>query len=138
MPVSREKTEFEQKAADAYNRDFAPAIIGYVAVTVAITIFVDFEGAGAWKYLVALLPIIPALWGVRAVGRNLARIDEMARTDLLTAMAIGFGLAMIAALTIGFLGIAGLDSTLWGPWVIYGAGMAGWAFGAARSRVNNG
>ncbi len=36
---------------------------------------------------------------------------------------------MIASLTLGFLGIAGLPMRLSG-WVIYGAGMLGWIVGA--------
>lgn len=97
-----------------------------------MTLLVDFETAGPWKYAVALIPILPALWGVRAVGRHLERIDEMQRGAQLVAMSVGFGVAMVVALTIGFLSTAGLDTDRWGSWLIYAAGMAGWAVVAVR------
>jgi len=37
---------------------------------------------------------------------------------------------MIAAMTVGFLGIAGLALPVAG-WIIYGAGMAGWGIAGA-------
>jgi hypothetical protein len=47
-------------------------------------------------------------------------------------MATGFAVAMVAALTVGFLAVAGLDTNNWGPWLIYAIGMAGWAITGAR------
>lgn len=129
---SAPKTEFEREVGKAYGRDFTPAVVGYVIATLAVTVLVDFETAGPWKYAAALLPVVPALWGVRAVGRHLNRIDEMQRDSHLVAMAVGFGVAMVTALTIGFLSIAGLDTERWGSWLIYAAGMAGWAVVAVR------
>ena len=41
-------------------------------------------------------------------------------------------MAMVLALTIGFLAVAGLDTNRWGPWIIYAGGMSGWAIVAAR------
>jgi hypothetical protein len=126
------KTEFEREVGKAYGRDFTPAMVGYVVTTLAVSFLIDFETAGSWKYLVVLVPVLPALWGVRAVGRHLGRIDEMQRGAHLVAMSVGFGVAMVVALTIGFLSIAGLDSDRWGSWVIYASGMAGWALVALR------
>jgi hypothetical protein len=37
---------------------------------------------------------------------------------------------MVSAVTMGFLGIAGLDGAVTG-WIVYGAGMLGWAVGGA-------
>jgi hypothetical protein len=130
--ASEAKTEFELGVGKAYGRDFTPAVIGYVVTTLAVSFLVDFETAGWWKYLVALIPILPALWGVRAVTRHLGRIDEMQRATHLVAMSFGFGIAMVVALTIGFLSVAGLETERWGSWLIYAAGMAGWAVVAVR------
>ena len=128
----KEKTQFERDVGRTYNREFAPAVVAYVVVTAAISILIDFETAGRWKYAAALIPVAPALWGVRAIARHLSRIDEMGRGVHLAAMSVGFGIAMMTAITLGFLAMAGLDSNNWGPWAIYSAGMAGWAFTSVR------
>ena len=128
----RPKTEHERQIGRAYYRDFAPAIVGYTVATFAIAFLVDFETAGWWKYIAAMVPVVPALWAVRAIGRHLSRIDEMHQMNLLVALAAGFGVAMVAALTIGFLSIAGLDVNPWGPWLIFGIGMTAWTLTAIR------
>lgn len=131
------RTHTERAASASYLREFLPAIVGYVVVLVAILLFVDLETSGSWRYLVAVLPVVPALWGVRAISRHLRRVDEMQRSIQVDAMAAGFGVAMITALTIGFLAMAGLDANRWGPWLIYSSGMLGWlvaATSASRTR----
>jgi hypothetical protein len=63
---------------------------------------------------------------VRAVFRQVRRVDEYQRLLLLGSLAVGFAVAMLAAITLGFLTIAGLrlpDA----PWIVFGAGMLGWA-----------
>ncbi len=130
--VKSEKNSVEKKIGAAYNRDFAPAVVGYVVVIFAVTMLVDFDDAAWWKYIVALTPVIPALWGVRAVSRHLARIDEMQQQAQLHSMAAGFGVSMVVALTVGFLAMAGLDTNRWGPWVIYASGMAAWVVVGVR------
>jgi hypothetical protein len=47
-------------------------------------------------------------------------------------MAAGFGLAMIASITIGFLALAGLETSRWGPWAIYSVGMVTWGITSVR------
>ena len=130
-----ERTNTERRAARAYLREFIPAMVGYVLVLGTIIVLVDFRTAGAWRYPVALLPVIPALWGMRAVSRHLGRIDEMQRALQVGAMAAGFGVAMITSITIGFLAVAGLNTNRWGTWVIYGAGMLTWGAAVVRRGV---
>jgi uncharacterized membrane protein len=125
MPT--ERTETERRTQRAYQREFFPAVAGYVVVLMLVVALVDFDHAGSWKYAVAALPVLPALCGVRAVARHLGRVDEMQRSVQLTGMAAGFGLAMIAAITIGFFAMAGMATGRWGPWAIYSAGMLGWS-----------
>ncbi len=127
-----DRNRTDERNARAYNRDFMPAVVGYVVSVVAITILIDFEDAGWWRFLAVLVPLAPAAWGVRAVGRHLRRIDELQRTIHLEAMALGFGVAMIVSLTIGFLDLARVPTDRWGPWVVYGAGMLAWGVHAAR------
>ena len=50
------------------------------------------------------------------------------RELLLQGLAVGFGVAMVAALTVDFLSVAGLALPAAG-WTIFGAGMMGWVAG---------
>ncbi len=131
-----EPNETDQAALRRYNREFFGAFVGYVVALLAIIALVDFDDAGWWKYMAALIPLAPAALGVRAVTRHAQRIDEMQRSVLMQAFAVGFGAAMLATMTLGFLAMAGLDSHRWGPWVIYSVGMLGWVAGQTRSPLN--
>ena len=109
----------------AYHRDFWPGVIGYVVALGATLVWGHLDGTTSWRYLWAVLPVIPALWMVRAVLRHIRRIDDYQRLLLLQGLGVGFAIAMVAALTLGFLGIAGLPMRGAG-WVVYSVGMLGW------------
>jgi len=119
----------DRARAQSYRRDFWPGMIGYGVVLAVVLAWGNLGGDSPWRYLWALLPVIPAGWTVRAVLRHIHRIDDYQRLLLLQGLGVGFATAMIASLTLGFLGIAGLPMRLAG-WVIYGAGMLGWIVGA--------
>ena len=133
-----DSNETDRQIGRRYLREFLPALLGYTAALVVIIIAVDFDTAGWWKYPVALVPVVPAIWGMFAIGRHAARIDEMQRSMLLDGVAVGFGVAMLTAVTLGFLTMAGLDANRWGPWLIYSAGMLGWIGGQTNARVRLG
>jgi hypothetical protein len=54
--------------------------------------------------------VIPALLIVRVVVRNLRRADEYQRVAQLEALAIGFGVMMMAVFTIGLLQAGGVGN----------------------------
>ena len=116
----------------AYLRDFLPGIGGYLVVLALVVRFGNLDGSSPWRFLWAVLPVIPALWCLRAVARHIGRIDDYQQRLLLKGIGVGFGVAMITAVTVGFLGIAGMDTRLAG-WTIFAAGMLGWVVGAAVS-----
>jgi len=128
------ETTLEQRQHSAYLRDFLPSIIGY-AVILAISIALvgdDIDSIGEW--ILVMLPVVPALWGVRAIVRHLRRVDEYQRLIQLEAMAAGFGVSMVASITLGFVGVGG-TATVGAGWIIYGVGMLTWAIVAMlRSR----
>ncbi len=100
-------------------------MIGYAVVLTAVIVWGDLDGTSPWRYLWALLPVLPTLLVVRAVYRHIRRIDDYQRLLLLQGLAVGFALAMVASLTVAFLGVAGLALPSAG-WIVYGVGMAGW------------
>lgn len=123
--------------ARAYFRDFWPGIVGYVLVLSAVLAWGDLGGHSGWRYLWALLPVVPAGWVVRAVVRHVRRIDDYQRRLLFEALGVAFGVTMIASVTVGFLGIAGLTlSASVAGWLIYSAGMLTWLVVANRNERN--
>lgn len=121
----KDRSEGDRAASRAYHLDFWPGMAGYVVVLTAVLLWGDLDGSSPWRFLWAVLPVIPALWIVRAVLRHVRRIDDYQRYLLLQGLGGGFAVAMIASITLAFLEIAGLGLTGTG-WIIYGAGMLGW------------
>jgi hypothetical protein len=124
------RSDGDRSRALAYQRDFWPGMVGYAAVLVVVVRWGHLDGPSPWRWVLAVLPVLPALLVVRAVVRHLRRVDEYQRGLLLSGLSVGFGVAMVTAVTLGFLGIAGLDGALTG-WIVYGAGMLGWIVGGA-------
>ena len=120
----------DRSRARAYRRDFWPGMVGYCAVLAVVLVFGQLDGGSPWRFLWAVLPVLPAVWVVRAVVRHLHRIDEFQRLLTFQALSVGFLVAMVVAVTGGFLGFAGLEPPFplaAGCWIVYGAGMLGWA-----------
>ena len=109
----------------AYLRDFGLAMAGYAIVLTAVLVWGHLDGSSPSRFLWALLPVVPALFIVRAVLRHVDRVDDYQRLILLKGLGVGFAVAMVAAVTVGFLGVAGMALRDAG-WIIYAAGMLGW------------
>jgi hypothetical protein len=122
---SSRRSSGDRARARAYQWDFWPGMAGYGIALTAVLRWGDLDGSNPWRFLWAVLPVIPALWIVRAVVRHVHRVDDYQRLLLVQSLGVGFAIAMIAAVTAGFLGIAGLPMQSAG-WIIYGAGMLAW------------
>lgn len=112
-----------------YHREFFPGIAVYLVAVVATAVFVG-DDPSMPRRLLLLIPLLPALWSARAIVRSLGRADEFERIIQLEAMALGFGAAMIAAMTVGFLGMHAEPNRFnqVSPWIIFSIGMAVWGF----------
>ncbi|UQU66670.1 hypothetical protein COUCH_10565 [Couchioplanes caeruleus] len=120
----------DRARAVAYIRDLAPAMAAYVVAIVVVVAWGHLDGESPWRFVWALLPVLPVLGVVRAVVRGLRRSDEYAQLIQLRGLAVGFAVAMVAYVVLGMLTIAGL-STPAGPWIAFGAGMVSWAAATA-------
>ena len=109
----------------AYVRDFVPAMLAYCVVLVLVLTFGDLDGSSPWRFVWAVLPVVPLIWVGVAVVRHLRRLDDYQQRLTLQSLGVGFAVAMAAAVTLGLLGAAGLQ-LLVTPWIIFGAGMPGW------------
>lgn len=62
-----------------------------------------------WRYVVALLPMIPGLFLAVGIVRVSASFDEMERRILLDAVAFSFFFTLILLLSLGLLGLVGVS-----------------------------
>jgi hypothetical protein len=87
--------------------DWLPAVIVLVLLSLIAELGL-FGSDGSWKLFWSLLNLAPGLWIVRAVIRSLRRADEYQRRRQLEALAIGFGVLIMAIYTVGLLQAAGV------------------------------
>lgn len=129
----RDHSTGDTARARAYYRDFLPGIVAYLLVLGAVLAWGHLDGTSPTRWAWAMAPVLPAAWIVRAVVRHLHRLDDYQRLLQLQGLGVGFAVAMLSAVTVGFLGIAGLP-TMAAGWVVYAAGMAAWLVAAAVTR----
>ena len=91
------------------------AVFAYAVVGVASGMAVSHLHAPG-KYIVALLPVLPALWFATLFARTFGEMDELQRRIQLEALAFAFSAAVILTLGYGFLQHAGLPIPNW-VWV---------------------
>ncbi len=97
-----------KNAGKTYAREFSTAMIGYtIIVVVAITLIGKFPES-PWRFGLALLPVVPILFGLRAFMRFLSRMDELQQRIQLAAIAFAAGTVGLLSLAYGFLEIVGL------------------------------
>jgi len=112
--------------------DFVPGTLAYLVVLAAVIAWEHFDGRSDWRYLWAVLPVLPALWVVRSMWRHLRRVDEYQRPLLLRGLGGGFAVVVIVVITMGFLELAGRGASMpVAGWIVFGAGMLGRALSSA-------
>ena len=106
-PVENRQSSSDQARARAEMLDWLPAVVALVVLSLISELGL-FGSDGSWKLFWSLLNVVPALWVVRAVVRSLGRADEYQRRRQLEALAIGFGVLVMAIHTVGLLQAAGV------------------------------
>lgn len=90
--------------AQRYLREFLPAMLGYVIVLpISIVLLLRAELPTAGKVAVALLPVLPMVFVVRAMLRHMLRQDELQQRIELQAVAITCAVIGMATFSLGFL-----------------------------------
>ncbi|MCB0094923.1 MAG: hypothetical protein KDE46_04345 [Caldilineaceae bacterium] len=87
-----------------------------VAVFVSITLLKRYPDL-PFKTLVAVLPVIPILFALRAFLRYLNNIDELQQRIQMNSIAFAAGATGIGTLTYGFMENAGFPQLSW-LWVL--------------------
>jgi hypothetical protein len=76
------------------------AILAYLMVLVGAVTVVQANSQAVWRFIVALLPVVPAGLVVALVVRSLARLDEVQKRTQMQAL--GFSMAATGLLTFGY------------------------------------
>jgi hypothetical protein len=108
--------EFTKVPARKYAVGVFTAMGIYAAVVVVSIYWLHSNPPAPWKYLIAVLPILPALYVPVAAARFFSAMDELQRRIQLEGLAFGFVGAAVLTLSYGFLENAGLPQLNW-VWV---------------------
>ena len=108
----------------------AMAVYG-VAVFVSVR-WLQHNPPAPWKYAIAILPVLPAMFVPLLAVRFFRQMDEMQRRIQLEGLAFGFICAAVLTLTYGFLQNAGMPDVNW-VWVWPVMGVC-WMIGLATAR----
>jgi multisubunit Na+/H+ antiporter MnhB subunit len=105
-----------------YIVELAAAMVAYGAVLLISLLALNaMPHNSAWRPVVALLPMLPALGVVVAVVRVYRRIDELERRQLLESIGIAFAGTAVVTFAYGFLELVGFPRLSWFfVWVIMG------------------
>lgn len=116
----------DRRERNRYLRELVPPMVVYTVSVVAVTATVDRGTTGAAFWM--LIPVIPLVVAALAVYRSIRRADEYTQFRQYRSMALGFGAAMMTAVTLGWLSIVDAAPPQ-GPWLVFGVGMLAWTLG---------
>ena len=108
------------------SRDLAPGLTVLILSQMSLIALDPDASAGAWNLAWALSPLLGIALLVWAQVRILGRSDERERALELTAMAVGFGVAVTALAAVGVLQGADLGDPRQQTQITTGLGIAAW------------
>jgi hypothetical protein len=93
--------------------EFGLAMLAYLMVLVGSITVLQANPNASWRYVIAVLPVVPAALALSIFVRALARLDELQKR--IQMMAFGFSLGATALVTFGygFLEGVGLPHLSW-------------------------
>ena len=95
------------KAAKRYLREFGLSMAAYVILIFASALTVPKMADSPWRTLLALSPVVPAIFMVFAFVRYLNDIDELQQRIQLMAIGFAAGATGLTTFAYGFLEIIG-------------------------------
>jgi hypothetical protein len=92
-----------------YTRRFMAAMVAYIILLFVSISALNRIEEGQWlRYPIALLPVIPIIFGAAAYLSFIRNLDELQRRIQLDGISFGFAITSILSVALGFLEIAGL------------------------------
>jgi hypothetical protein len=101
------------KVYGRYAIEFSAALICYVIVLVGSIKLLGLYGETAWRYPLALSPVLPALAALLAFVRFFRAVDELEQRMHLEGLAFAFGASALATFAYGFLEGVGFPHLNW-------------------------
>jgi hypothetical protein len=98
------------KARAKLIRPLLVPFILYVGLLSVSLNWMEAQENSLWRYLIALLPMVPGVWIAIGVYRAIKKLDELERLILLEGIAVSFVGTFILVLSLGLLQIAGFSS----------------------------
>ena len=96
-----------------YAIEFSAALFCYAIVLVGSIKLLGSYGETAWRYPLALSPVLPASAALVAFLRFFRGVDEMEQRMHLESLAFAFGASALATFAYGFLEGAGFPHLNW-------------------------
>lgn len=98
-----------------FGRAMAIWFVIYILILLPSLTFTEQHLDSSWRFVVAVLPMIPLVFIARETVKHLARMDELHRRIQLTSLAMTVLITALVTLTYGFLERAGFPrvSVLW-------------------------
>lgn len=113
QPVSK-----DESVSKTYRREYYTAMLIY-AVVLLVSVFLTKHGSPSawWRIPLALAPLIPIFFALRAFLRFFSRLDELQRRIQLEALALSFGVTCVVTWSYGLLEYIGFPdvSMIWVP-----------------------
>ncbi|WP_433674120.1 hypothetical protein [Microbacterium gorillae] len=131
-----ERTPRERAAARRYLWELMIPTVLFVVLIVVVPIMIAPPEGSPPAIVIALLPLIPAVWMLIAVVRFTRTFDEYMRGFALRACAVGFAAAMITAVAVGIIegAVGPLPNVVWAVFVV---GMSAWGVTLAVSSTRD-
>jgi hypothetical protein len=128
------KKEWLNRRWVPYYIEFTAAMVAYVVFLFAsITALKALPADSGWRVPIALLPMLPAAGVVVAVVRQLGRMDELQRRQLLESLSIAFAGSALVTFCYGFLENIGFPHISW--FFVWGVMGALWLVGSAVTHL---
>lgn len=91
-----------------YLREILMALAAYMIIMFTVWPLVDTTESIGLRVMIALIPVVPVLFGIRALVRYILDADELVQRLHLEALAISAGVVGVVSMAVGFLAAAKL------------------------------
>ena len=92
----------------SFGAQFGLAMALYAILLLGVAVFIRANPQTPWRFVFAVLPVLPGIYAAWTVSQEIARRDELRQKIQLEALSMAFGASVLVALTIGLLDMAGV------------------------------
>jgi hypothetical protein len=130
--VMRTERKGHREVVKGYHRRTVLGVAAYVVVLAAAVAWLNANEESAWRVPVALLPLLPMVYGLWNIMLHFRGSDELHQRIQLESLAFGFAGTAMALFTYGFLEMVGFPRvSVWWVWTAMGSF---WVIGTFLSR----